>query len=222
MFRHRNSHAPRSTLVVVVDQTLETKAALLEAAIEVIEESGESGFRISTVLERVGVASTAIYHHYGSRDDLVDSANAERYLRTLYVPNHAQFAEEIARSETAEEFFAVANKMIEAGGSEGATSRRRTRVAVLGSAVSRPTLEAKVHEANAIYARSMAEAFAPAVERGWVQPIADPEVVAMWVIGQSTGRLMAEIGGPVVDIEQWQRVEAAAVLMALTGMAPQF
>lgn len=204
-----------------MDETLDTKRALLEAAIDVIEESGDSGFRISAVLDRVGVASTAIYHHYGSRDDLVDSANAERYLRTLYVPGHAAFADAIARSGTVEEFLAVVGMMIEAGGDEGAAQRRRTRVAVLGSAVSRPTLEAKVHEANATYARSMAEAFAPAVERGWIQPVADPEVVAMWVIGQSTGRLMAEIGGPVVDIEQWQRIEASAILQALTGRAPR-
>jgi len=52
--------------------TIDTRAALLDAAIEVIETSGESGFRIDAVLERVGVASMAIYHHFGSRDDLVE------------------------------------------------------------------------------------------------------------------------------------------------------
>lgn len=201
----------------MVNETVDTRTALLEAAIEVIEESGESGFRISAVLDRVGVASTAIYHHFGSRDDLVDSANAERYLRTLYVPNHGDFVDAIARCETFEEFVALVRLTIGVSSTPDATLRRRTRVAVLGSAVSRPTLAAKVHEANVFYARSMADAFASAQERGWIRPDLDLEVMAMWNIGQSTGRLMAELGGHVVDIPAWAELEADTILWALTG-----
>lgn len=198
-------------------ETVDTRTALLEAAIEVIEESGESGFRISAVLDRVGVASTAIYHHFGSRDDLVDSANAERYLRTLYVPNHADFVTAIPRCTTFEEFVSLVRLTISVSSTPDATLRRRTRVAVLGSAVSRPTLAAKVHEANLFYARSMADAFAPAQARGWVRPDLDLEVMAMWNIGQSTGRLMSELGGDVVDLATWAELEVDAIVKVLTG-----
>lgn len=189
----------------------DTRAALLEAAIDVIEESGESGFRIDAVLERVGVASTAIYHHFGSRDDLIDSANAERYLRTLYVLNHEQLVERIASCRSKAEFAEILDAQFALSRSPAAIARRRTRVSVLGSAVSRPTLAAKVNEANATYARDMAAVFRVTQERGWMPPEVDIEALAMWQIGQTTGRLMVELGDPPCDLDAWADVEATAI-----------
>ena len=188
---------------------------MLEAAIEIIEESGESGFRIDAVLDRVGVASTAIYHHFGSRDDLVDSANAERYLRTLYVLDFPALVTGIANCRSKAEFEALLRAEMVYAKTPPAVARRRTRVSVLGSAVSRPSLAAKVNEANATYAREMADAFRVARERGWLAADVDPEAMAMWQIGQSTGRLMVELGEPPCDLEAWAAIEATAILSVL-------
>lgn len=197
----------------------DTRSALLEAAIEVIEESGESGFRINAVLDRVGVASTAIYHHFGSRDDLVDSANAERYQRTLYALSHDAMVDALAKCTTEAEFDATLAASIVLDNDPATPPRRRTRVAVLGSAVSRPSLAAKITEVNAVYARTMAEVFRPAQERGWIRSDLDLEAVAMWYIGQTTGRVMVELGSPapVVDLGAWSRVESEAVVAVLKG-----
>lgn len=190
----------------------DTRAALLEAAIEIIEESGESGFRIDAVLERVGVASTAIYHHFGSRDDLIDSANAERYLRSLFILDHPGLVVAIEGCRTKDEFVALLRTELAASASPIALARRRTRVSVLGSAVSRPSLAAKVSEANAVYAREMADAFRVAQERGWMRADLDLHAAAMWQIGQATGRLMVEIGESPCDLAAWKEVESIAVL----------
>jgi AcrR family transcriptional regulator len=195
--------------------TTDTRSALLEAAIDIIEESGESGFRIDAVLARVGVASTAIYHHFGSRDDLIDSANAERYLRTLYVINFATLVSAIAECRSKSEFEKLLRPEFAAAVSPRAQARRRTRVSVLGSAVSRPSLAAKVSEANTTYAREMAAAFRVAQERGWIRPELDLEAAAMWQVGQSTGRLMVEIGDPPCDLDAWKEIEALAVFKML-------
>lgn len=190
----------------------DTRAALLEAAIDVIEESGESGFRLDAVLARVGVASTAIYHHFGSRDDLIDSANAERYLRTLFVIDHPALVAAIRACRSKAEFEKLLRAEFVVAVSPVSAARRRTRVSVLGSAVSRPSLAAKVSEANAVYAREMAAAFRVAQERGWVRADLDLEATAMWQVGQATGRLMVEIGDPPCDLDAWKDVEAIAVL----------
>ncbi|MFM8894474.1 MAG: TetR/AcrR family transcriptional regulator, partial [Actinomycetales bacterium] len=147
----------------------DTRAALLEAAIDIIEESGESGFRIDAVLSRVGVASTAIYHHFGSRDDLIDSANAERYLRTLYVINFPALVAAISDCRSKAEFEKLLRAEFATAESSESRARRRTRMSVLGSAVTRPSLAAKESEANATYAREMAAAFRVAQERGWLR-----------------------------------------------------
>lgn len=193
----------------------DTRAALLEAAIEIIEESGESGFRIDAVLDRVGVASTAIYHHFGSRDDLIDSANAERYLRSLYVIDFDQYEEAVRNSQTKADLEAIIQQLFVLSMTQTARNRRRTRVSVLGSAVTRPELAAKVNEANATYARDMAAVIAIAKDRGWVRAEIDLEAFAMWQIGQSTGRLMVELGDPPCDIDGWNEVEAVAIAAVL-------
>lgn len=192
-----------------------TREALLEAAIELIEESGESGFRIDAVLDRVGVASTAIYHHFGSRDDLIDSANAERYLRTLFVPDHPALVAAVASCQSKAEFEALLRAEMVHTMTPVAVARRRTRVSVLGSAVTRPSLAAKVNEANAVYAREMADAFGVAQKRGWMPAGLDLEAAAMWQIGQSTGRLMVELGEPPCDLAAWAEIWAEALLSVL-------
>jgi len=196
----------------MVRNVTDTRAALLEAAIDVIEESGESGFRIEAVLARVGIASTAIYHHFGSRDGLIDSANAERYLRTLYVVDHPALAAAIAGCRSKAEFEALIRAELDVSHLPGAQARRRTRVSVLGSAITRPSLAAKVSEANGVYAREMAAAFRVAQERGWIRPDLDLEATAMWQIGQTTGRLMVELGEPPCEFDEWNRVETMAIL----------
>ena len=205
------------SLEIVTTRRTDTREALLEAAIEVIEADGDSGFRISAVLDRVGVASTAIYHHFGSRDDLVDSANAERYLRTLFIPGFDRVADDIRACTSVEQFDAIVDAIASVGGDPGATPRRRARVAVLGSAVSRPSLAAKVGEANATYAREMARVFRPAQERGWIRADLDLEAAAIWVIGQSTGRIMLELGDPGFDVAHWSAIEHDAVVAMVTG-----
>lgn len=88
-------------------------------------------------------------------------------------------------------------------------------MSVLGSAVSRPSLAAKVSEANTTYAREIAVAFRVAQERGWMRPELDLEETAMWQVGQSTGRLMVEIGDPPCDLDSWKEIEALAVFKML-------
>lgn len=199
----------------MVRTATDTRAALLEAAIAIIEESGESGFRIDAVLARVGVASTAIYHHFGSRDDLIDSANAERYLRTLYVIDFPALVAAITDCRSKAEFENLLRTEFATAASPESRARRRTRVSVLGSAVTRPSLAAKVSEANATYAHEMAATFRIAQERGWMRTDIDLEAAAMWQIGQSTGRLMVEIGDPPCDLDAWKEIEAIAVLKML-------
>jgi AcrR family transcriptional regulator len=70
------------------------RAALVEVAIEVISESGVRGFSMAAASRRLGVAVSAPYAHFASRDDLL-AAVAVRACDVLYhelLPeiNHSQ------------------------------------------------------------------------------------------------------------------------------------
>jgi len=125
--------------------------------------------------------------------------------------DHPALVAAIADCPSKAEFEQLVRAQLAYSKSPEAMARRRIRVSVLGSAASRPSLAAKVSEANATYAREMASAFRVAQERGWIPADADLEATAMWQIGQSTGRFMVELGDPPCDLDAWKDVEARAV-----------
>ena len=61
----------------------------------------------------------------------------------------------------------------------------------------------------------MAAAFRVAQDRGWVPADVDLEAAAMWQIGQTTGRLMVELGEPACDLDAWGAVESTAILAVI-------
>ncbi len=197
-----------------------TPELLLEETIRAIEEGGEASVRVKSVAEAVGVAATSIYHFFGSREDLIDSANSERYLRTLYGPNWGTLLTAVTACESKDEFREIVRAILKVGNDAEGQARRRTRVSVLGSAVSRPSLAAKVREANLTYAREAAYSFSKAQVRGWIRRDIDLEAFSMWNIGQMTGRYLVELDDPIGDLDAWEQIELDAVLSALLGEAP--
>ena len=54
-----------------------TRATVLGAAIDLLAESGYSGFSVEAVVARTGVAKTTLYRHWRTRNDLLAAAIAE-------------------------------------------------------------------------------------------------------------------------------------------------
>ncbi|MEO0990571.1 MAG: TetR/AcrR family transcriptional regulator [Pseudomonadota bacterium] len=55
------------------------KAALVEAALVLIEEKGPTGFTLSEAAKRAGVTPAAVYRHFEGRDDLIAEAARQGY-----------------------------------------------------------------------------------------------------------------------------------------------
>ena len=59
----------------------------MNAALEVLAESGPAGLSVSTVAARAGVHETSIYRRWGSRDRLMLDAMIERSAQIIPVPD---------------------------------------------------------------------------------------------------------------------------------------
>ncbi len=55
------------------------RAALVEAALTLIEEKGPTGFTLSEAAKRAGVTPAAVYRHFAGRDDLIAEAARQGY-----------------------------------------------------------------------------------------------------------------------------------------------
>lgn len=53
--------------------------ALVDAALELIEEKGPTGFTLSEAAKRAGVTPAAVYRHFEGRDDLIAEAARQGY-----------------------------------------------------------------------------------------------------------------------------------------------
>jgi len=62
---------------------MDTRAALLAAALKVLEEEGEAQFSTRSVCAIANVTAPTLYHHYGSADGLLSAAIAEAFAQFL-------------------------------------------------------------------------------------------------------------------------------------------
>jgi AcrR family transcriptional regulator len=68
------------------DRTAATKAALADAAIEVLVEKGWAATTVVEVCKRVGVSRGAFHHHYDSLPELLADALRHLYAETVKNP----------------------------------------------------------------------------------------------------------------------------------------
>jgi AcrR family transcriptional regulator len=62
---------------------MDTREALLAAAMKVLEEEGEAQFSTRSVCAIAAVTAPTLYHHYGSSDGLLSAAIAEAFVQFL-------------------------------------------------------------------------------------------------------------------------------------------
>lgn len=62
---------------------MDTRAALLAAALKVLEEEGEARFSTRAVCAVANVTAPTLYHHYRSADGLLSAAIAEAFAQFL-------------------------------------------------------------------------------------------------------------------------------------------
>ncbi|MFQ6548055.1 TetR/AcrR family transcriptional regulator [Aestuariibius sp. 2305UL40-4] len=65
------------------------KAALVEAALKLIEEKGPTGFTLSEAAKQAGVTPAAVYRHFAGREDLIAEAARQGYVIFADLMEHA-------------------------------------------------------------------------------------------------------------------------------------
>lgn len=196
----------------------DTRNRLLQATIEAIDLGGERAVRIRSIADRAGVTEPSIYHFFGSREGLVEVAQAERFRRNLDDMN-ARFLKRALRCQTRDEYLgAVRVTLTETFATERRTARLH-RFTVIGAAVSRPALLEKLVAARAAGEKNLIEAIEFGRERGWVRTDLNPRAFSYWLAGMVTGRALLEIDRSVSpDIEsEWNDLAINSVVAMMVA-----
>jgi AcrR family transcriptional regulator len=190
------------------------KELLLEAAITAIEEGGEAALRVDEVVSAVGVTKPTLYHYFGDRDGLVAAAQAERFRR-LMMTGLDEGLEIIRTVESLDEFTASLPAIAAIGSGGMGAERRAARVAVLGSATSRPTLTTEVRAALVLACDQLDEFFRIAKERGLITTDFDSAALAMWWFSTLLGRHLVDVLDDERITAQWEEMAVVALRRVL-------
>lgn len=202
--------------LIVMNDAQGTRERLLEVAIDMVEARGEAGLRVDEVATQAGFTKPVVYHYFGDREGLVVAVQAERYRRSLqYGLDH--LADDARTCATADEFVDVVHRWLRSFFSPEGALRRTFRMDVLGSAVSRPELQAVVQQANWLQADGVAELARLAQARGWMPRRFEPRAVGIWFTGLLLSRHLVEMTAGAFDEAAWDDITLQAARFIITG-----
>jgi AcrR family transcriptional regulator len=194
----------------------DTRTRILEAAMSVIEDTGEGALRVQKIAESVGVREPSVYHFFKNREELVEAAHVERYRRS-----HLEMVKPLqagaALADNAEDFRRIVKKVLSLVYTAEREHIRSTRMSVLVAAQTSPTIAEAIRQINFEVSSRLAEVFLTAQEKNWIRKEVDPLAAAYWVNGQILGRVMAEMDKDRVDLDKWNQISETAVLYFLFG-----
>ena len=192
------------------------KQRLLELAISTIDESGEPGIRVSELAEAVGVGLPTLYHHFGSREGLIEHAQVERFIRALR-SDATQLIDLLATCVTEQDLREAILQTFTSRRSEQRAHIRWQRLNALGATYARPALaERIIHEHDAIITQ-VALALLPFQRKGFIRADVDLVALIAWYNGIVMGKNLLEISPSSVNVAEWDRIVDEAILHALFG-----
>ena len=189
---------------------IDTMARLMVQARIELANKGVDSFDLDAVLERAEAARSSLYHHFGSKFDLIYTAQLEELAEGLNNDNlFFRFLAETSTSE--EEFFNKLADLMRATSTKEFVEFRRRRIQVLASATHNDKLGEAVRVAQVQGNLYFAETLEILRTRGWINPKHDLLTVAYMIQGLLIGHI-------ILDFSQLPELEEGWVDLAMESI----
>jgi len=199
---------------------IETMARLMVQARIELANKGVDSFDLDAVLERAEAARSSLYHHFGSKFDLIYTAQLEELAEGLNNDNlFFRFLAETSTSE--EEFFNKLADLMRATSTKEFVEFRRRRIQVLASATQNDKLGEAVRVAQVQGNLYFAETLEILRTRGWINPKHDLHTVAYMIQGLLIGHIILDFSQLPELEESWVDL-AMESIVSLVGASEKF
>lgn len=188
--------------IVDNEQETSTKERILRLAIDALDSGGEASIRVKQIADDAGVSVTSLYHFYGSREGLVEAALVHRF-DDGYRLGRAAMRQAAASTTSREDLAHHFEVLIRNAFSSAHTAARRRRINVAGSAMSRPTLLAKINDAQREWFTQLHESLLIAQQRGFIDAAVDTRAAATWHLITANGLASVEGDSTGADLDAW-------------------
>jgi AcrR family transcriptional regulator len=176
---------------------------VLDAVAERLMTSDEIAIRIPEICEATGVNYGSVYHHFGSREGVIDATYdmmfttmAEQDVASLKLISHA--------AQSFEEYVASLQGVIGtfASGPER-RARRAIRVRIIAAAMTRPDLKERIGNSQIRITAELAHLVEYGQERGWLRHDMPAHSIAVIVQVLLVGRTVDDISMQPIDDDEW-------------------
>jgi AcrR family transcriptional regulator len=199
---------------------IDTMARLMVQARIELANKGVDNFDVEAVLEGAEAARSSLYHHFGSKFDLIYTAQLEELAEGLNNDNlFFRFLAETSTSE--EEFFNKLADLMRATSTKEFVEFRRRRIQVLASATQNDKLGEAVRVAQVQGNLYFAETLEILRTRGWIKPQHDLHAVTYMIQGLLIGHIMLDFSQLPELEEDWVDL-AMESIVNLVGASEKF
>ena len=195
-------------------ETNNTRERLLKAAAATIDKGGEGAVRIRDLTKSCNITAPSIYHFFGSREGLIDAAQAYRFSRGQRELSDA-FATAIHTCKSKTQFVELAHRFLETMFAPDRRSIRNSRLNVLGNAINRPALSKELALAQDVSNKIVGESLGFAQTKGWVRDDFNTEMFAAWLNGVVNSRRLIEMNGTHPLGDEWDVIAKRSICMTL-------
>ena len=199
---------------------IETMARLMTQARLELAKNGVDNFDVEAVLVRAEAARSSLYHHFGSKFDLIYTAQLEELSEGLNNDNELfRFLVETSTSE--EDFFGKLAELMKATSSKELVEFRRRRIQVLASATHNEKLAEAIRVAQVSGNLYFTESLEVLRTRGWINPKHDLHAVTYMIQGLLFGHIMLDFSQLPELEEGWVEL-AMQTIVDLVGGSEKF
>ena len=199
---------------------IETMARLMKQARIELAKNGVDNFDVEAVLKRSEAARSSLYHHFGSKFDLIYTAQLEELAESLNNDNQVfRFLVETSTSE--EEFFARLADLMKATSTKELAEFRRRRIQVFASATHNEKLAEAIRVAQVEGNLFFTDSLEILRTRGWINPQHDLHAVTYMIQGLLFGHIMLDFSQLPELEDGWVEI-ALQTIVNLVGGSEKF
>ena len=180
---------------------------VVNTTIAILEESGESGFRIETLMERTGISKSSLYMAFGSRDGLIAAARARQFeamIQESIGPIRMIAEQATSRDELRNNLNLITNFVADLS----RTAQRVERCAIIAGTKGRPEFSQWLAETQTRLSAEFAEIIEGAQARGFITRKHPARMIGNFIQATTLGRVIVgfDLDAGPDELAQWTAV----------------
>ena len=187
-----------------------TMAKLLAVTAKELDRVGLAKVDVESLLKKSKISKGSLYHHFGSKNGLLAAAAAQQFV-TYLQSEGADFRTLIENCGSKKEFLKLVAGIMKITSLKKNRKFRQKRVRAIAMSFNEKNLSKVIKAEQLVVTQYLAETFAIAQKRGWINPDIDLVALSYFFQGVFVGHVLLDITNEVEYNEQWSEIAFKAL-----------